>query len=215
LSHKYYSYTDYTKSRQIIPFVNIDCHGGLMTMSRFPIIDEQFFAFPNTQETSFIEKTGAKGFLVSKIKFGTEFIYVLNTHLYAGNHEKAELQRTFQMKFIHQKLKELGLENEKMILAGDFNVHHPCVSPSKAYDYITQDLKYKDSKPEITEGDYTMDHVINPFVSSKEPRTKLDYIFTSESFSKFFKIVHQERTMTHQRPYSDHFGWKMSVKKIG
>jgi endonuclease/exonuclease/phosphatase family metal-dependent hydrolase len=215
LSGKYNSYTDYRKNRQIIPFINIDCHGGLMTLSKYPIVEEKFFPFPIFKETSFIEKTGAKGFLISKIKFGKENIYVLNTHLYAGHNDKAENQRKLQMEIIHKTLHELDLESETLILAGDFNVHHPCVAPSIVYDYITKELNYTDSKPEITEEDYTMDHVSNPFVSEKEPRTKLDYIFTSKAFSDNYAVVRQARTMTHHKPYSDHFGWKVEVKRKG
>jgi endonuclease/exonuclease/phosphatase family metal-dependent hydrolase len=215
LSGFYHTFTDYRKNREIIPFINIDCHGGLMTLSKYPIIEEKFFPFTLSKETSFIEKTGAKGFLISKIKFGNENIYVLNTHLYAGNNVKAEMQRRLQMEFIQKTLHELDLENETLILAGDFNVHHPCVSPSKVYDYITKELNYTDSKPVITEEDYTMDHVSNPFVSEKEPRTKLDYIFTSKAFSDNYAVVRQARTMTHHKPYSDHFGWKVEVKRKG
>ncbi len=137
----------------------------------------------------------------------------MNTHLYAGDNNKAEIQRKLQMEFIHKTLKKLDLENETLILAGDFNVHHPCVSSSEVYDYITKELNFADSKPEITEEDYTMDHISNPFVSEKEPRTKLDYIFTSKAFSDNYNVVSQCRTMTHKKPYSDHFGWKVEVKR--
>jgi endonuclease/exonuclease/phosphatase family metal-dependent hydrolase len=211
--HKhYYTYSDYRSSRSIWGLAQMDLHGGLMTLSKYPIASEMFFPYPVNESTSFIEKAGAKGFLLSKIKFGEQYVFVVNTHLYAGNHPKAEYQRKLQMEYMHQTLNQLGLQDETIVLVGDFNIHHPCVAQSEVYDVITKDFQYVDSKPTITDEDYTMDNIKNPFVNQKEPRTKLDYIFTSSGFAAKYEIVNQARTMTHENPFSDHFGWRVDVK---
>lgn len=211
--HKhYYTYSDYRSNRSIWGLAQMDLHGGLMTLSKYPITSEMFFPYPVNESTSFIEKAGAKGFLLSKIKLGEQYVFVVNTHLYAGNHPKAEYQRKLQMEYMHQTLNQLGLQDETLILVGDFNIHHPCVAQSEVYDVITKDFQYSDSKPTITDEDYTMDNVKNPFVNQKEPRTKLDYIFTSSGFTSKYEIVNQARTMTHENPFSDHFGWRVDVK---
>lgn len=211
--HKhYYTYSDYRSSRSIWGLAQMDLHGGLMTLSKYPIASEMFFPYPVNESTSFIEKAGAKGFLLSKIKLGEQYVFVVNTHLYAGNHPKAEYQRKLQMEYMHQTLNQLGLQDETLILVGDFNIHHPCVAQSEVYDVITKDFQYSDSKPTITDEDYTMDNVKNPFVNQKEPRTKLDYIFTSSGFAAKYEILNQARTMTHENPFSDHFGWRVDVK---
>ncbi len=213
LHKEYYSYSNYRINRSILGLAQMDYYGGLMTLSKYPIEKEVFFPFPITESTSFIEKTGAKGFLLSKIKYGDQYIYVVNTHLYAGNNPHAEKQRKIQMEYMHNILNQQCLQDEILVLAGDFNIHHPCVAPSVVYDMITQEYNYMDSKPIITHHDYTMDGEHNPFASRKEPKTKLDYIFTTAKFGEQFNIKNQERIMTHKRPFSDHFGWKMVVRR--
>lgn len=212
LTKEYFSFSDYRCSRSIIPGVEMDCMGGLMTLSKYPIVDENFYPFPVNKSTSWIEKTGAKGFLISKIKYGNQYIYTINTHLYAGNNAHAESQRKLQIDYIDNFLEKLCLKNENLILLGDFNIHHPCVATSNVYNNITEKLKYIDSKPSITEDDFTIDHTANSFVPSHESRTKLDYVFFSQSFFKRFGILYQSKIMTHSKPYSDHFGWLVNVR---
>jgi len=39
----YNTFSDFRCNRSILGLINMDCYGGLMTLSKFPIIDEEFF----------------------------------------------------------------------------------------------------------------------------------------------------------------------------
>ena len=213
LPGQYYTYSDYRCERNIIPFVHIDCYGGLMTLSLFPITKEEFFLFPSCKSSSLIEKIGAKGFLVSQIQHGDQNLLVINTHLYAGNDKKSEQIRMNQMKYLHEVMSNTNMyNNDKVILVGDFNIQHPDIRCSEVYDYIVNKMGFSDSKPNIDHRDYTMDAATNKYVHSKEPCTKLDYIFTKSNVIKPIQIISQSRTMSSNQTLSDHYAWKACLK---
>jgi len=211
LPRTYFTYSDYHCNKEIVPFIEKDCYGGLMTLSVYPIIWEQFHPFPIADETSIIEKIGSKGFLLSRIKYGDRIIQVVNTHLYAGDHKKAERMRLLQMKFMQQTIQSINDYNQyETILLGDFNVHPPDVACSEVYDFIVDGMGYVDTKSNISQSDFTSDHTANKYVSSKDKRTKLDYIFYKPvGEKKNIKIVSQNRALASTQPLSDHFGWNV------
>ncbi len=209
LPFTFYTYSDYHCNKEIVPFVEKDCFGGLMTLSVYPIIWEQFYPYPITDETTIIEKIGSKGFLLSRIKYGDRIIQVINTHLYAGDNNKAEKMRLHQIKFMQETILSISeCDKYETILLGDFNVHHPDVACSEVYDFIIHHMEYADSKPNISQIDFTSDYTTNKYVSSKDKRTKLDYIFYKPvREKKNIKIVSQNRALASTQPLSDHFGW--------
>lgn len=213
LPRNYYTYSDYRCSRNIIPFVDMDCHGGLMTLSAFPIQKEEFFVYPINKSYSIIEKIGQKGFLVSQIKHGKQDLLVVNTHLYAGNDKNSEEIRVQQIKYLHTILSGFELYKiGRVIFLGDFNIQHPDVACSKVYDYIVGTMGFIDSKPNIDDKDYTIDKETNKYVSSKEPGSKLDYIFMKTNSVKPITVLTQSRTMTSDQTLSDHYAWQAFLK---
>jgi endonuclease/exonuclease/phosphatase family metal-dependent hydrolase len=214
LTRKYYTYSDYYCSNDIVPFIKKDCFGGLMTFSSFPIVKENFIQYPLNKHTSFIEKIGAKGFIHTVIHYGDKFFNIINTHLYAGDSEFAEARRLEQIRFMQAyiiKTKEFILY--PTILAGDFNVHHPDVQKSEVYNYITNDMGFADSKEKITTEDYTSDRSTNKYVTDSERRTKLDYVFYKDpDRSHFFSVIYQCKTLASDEPLSDHFAWNVILQ---
>ncbi len=211
LPRTFFTYSDYYCNKEIIPFVKKDCFGGLMTLSVYPIIWEQFYPFPIADETTIIEKIGSKGFLLSRIKYGDRVLQVINTHLYAGDNAKAEKMRLNQIRFMQETVRSISdCSKYETILLGDFNVHHPDVDCSEVYDYIIRNMEFTDSKPNISQTDFTSDHTANRYVSAKGKRTKLDYIFYKPIYDKKnIKIISQCRALASSQPLSDHFGWKV------
>ncbi|MBK7223012.1 MAG: endonuclease/exonuclease/phosphatase family protein [Saprospiraceae bacterium] len=61
LMNQYYYFSDYTCNQSIVPWVQRDCHGGLATFSRFPVLEEHFQPFPQVEGMRWEEKLGAKG----------------------------------------------------------------------------------------------------------------------------------------------------------
>ena len=212
LQTEYYTGSDYTCNQDIIPFISKDCFGGLMTLSRYPIVEEMFYKFPTTNQTSIIEKIGSKGFLFTTILFGDRLLNVVNTHLYAGDNEVAERMRKQQMIFLHSTLERLPAYHQNTTLfLGDFNIHHPSVAYSEVYDYLTDIMNVQDTKPNISPNDYTCDHLANKYVPSTEKRTKLDYIFIHEVENQTSNVLQSQRAMCSKKALSDHFAWSATI----
>jgi endonuclease/exonuclease/phosphatase family metal-dependent hydrolase len=207
LTKDYYTFNDYRCGRTIIPGVEMDCTGGLMTFSVFPIIDEQFFPFPTNEKYSLIEKTGRKGFLVSYLRHGQKTITVVNTHLYAGHDEQAENIRMQQVQYILKVMNsQLIKSSDQTIMLGDFNIHHPDVACSDVYDFIIQKMHFLDSKPHIDASDYTFTDA-NAYCPNTKQGSKLDYVFTKPTVGG--KILSQSRVLDSNQPLSDHYGWQV------
>jgi len=208
LGKEYFGYQDYRCSTAIIPFVNKDCYGGLMTLSRYPIISEYFFKYPVTEATSVIERIGAKGFLFSVIQAGPLTLHVINTHLYAGYDAFAEARRMEQIIFMDSLLRtlpEYGLH--PTLLAGDLNAQHPDMACSQVYDYVASCMEFTDTKRHISRMDLTSDAGVNAYISKKEIPSKLDYVFYKPAANGAVTVKHTGRCFDRGRPVSDHFGW--------
>lgn len=213
LTNQYYIFSDYHCQRAVLPFVIMDCFGGLMTLSKHPIIEERFYKYPISDESNIIEKIGGKGFLISRVLFGKQIINVINTHLYSGDHIKAEKTRMAQMEFMKEILDmDTSFHQNPSILLGDFNIHHPDVAASEVYTFIVQNMGFSDSKPHITAADFTIDQSCNVYVGKKEKRTKLDYIFLRMPGKSSFDILDQRRLFTSNTTLSDHFGWETHLR---
>ncbi len=208
LSNNYFTKSDCSCERKFKLGIKLDCFGGLMTYSKYPVIDENFYPFPQLKESSFIEKVGKKGFLVTDIKKGNDTIRVVNTHLHAGNSAKAEMFRLVQIIYLDSILAKLNNGNIKQtIFLGDFNIYLPNVTSSIVYDFIVSQMGFKDTSPDIKEKDLTMNNQRNFYVSKKEPITKLDYIFIKKPTS----IHHAHCIFDGVTPISDHFGINVSI----
>ncbi len=212
LGKKYYTFSDYRCSKEIVPFVEKDCFGGLMTLSIYPIIEEKFYQYPTSDKTSIIEKIGSKGFLLTVIKYGNRHINIVNTHLYAGDNKHAEVMRMQQLSYMKTILDKVLDKTNPTFMVGDINIHHPDVAPSDAYYYIQNNMSFTDSKPTLEDHDFTSDSNCNKYVSSTERPSKLDYIFYKSYDNRSPKVLHQSRCLDGQNPMSDHFGWSVTMK---
>lgn len=212
LTQKYYTFSDYRCSSEIVPYIKKDCYGGLMTLSVYPIVKEKFYKYPTSDETSIIEKIGSKGFLYSVIQYGDRQINIINTHLYAGDNNKAERMRMEQLRFMYAVLDTVMQVELPTFMIGDFNIHHPDVANSNAYNYILDRMKFEDSKCQLDEKDYTCDSNCNKYVSVDNKPSKLDYIFYKFQNNLPPSVIHQSRCLDGKDAMSDHFGWAATVK---
>ncbi|MEZ4912295.1 MAG: endonuclease/exonuclease/phosphatase family protein [Saprospiraceae bacterium] len=212
LGKTYYHCMDYSKNRNLLGLCHMDYLGGLMTFSKYPILEEKFYPFPDQPNSKIIELIGRKGFLISKIQFGDIECYIVNTHLYAGSSANDERHRKAQIEFLFRTLKELDIINERIILVGDFNIQHPCLQFSEVYQIITETHHFEDSKPIINENDFTYNCRTNAYVPNNENKSKLDYIFLSRRMQEEFTVRNQGIEMNSPAPCSDHYGWKATLK---
>ncbi|MCE2788878.1 MAG: endonuclease/exonuclease/phosphatase family protein [Saprospiraceae bacterium] len=200
-------HTELDCQRDVYGLVNMDCYGGLLTLSKYPIISERFYPYPLNANYSLIEKTGQKGFILTSICIGEHMIHVVNTHLYAGYSQQAEDQRALQFEYMTEVLEDLNLLQEPVLLAGDMNIQHSSISKSPLYEYLTMGQSWEDVQPKINSSHFTSDHVTNDFVSDNEPRAKLDYIFYRPALTTEMELLTSYKCLDNQPLLSDHFGW--------
>ena len=211
LMDQYYYFSDYTCNQSIVPCVQRDAHGGLAHFSRFPILEEYFFPFPDVEGMRWEEKLGAKGCLLSKIDLPTGMVWVVNTHLYSGPTIKDETIRMAQIKIIETAIQNLHTKLP-VVLAGDLNIAHPClendlmVFPKMAYTYLHQEMNLKDvvDNYSVENQFYTIDPTNNVYCDSSEGAQKLDYVFYKHGKFRQFRVINNCVEMKGAATLSDH-----------
>ncbi len=91
--------------------------GGLLTLSRWPILSKHVETFPLHESLSFAERLAAKGFQDLHIQTPVGPIRVINTHLTFAFGENPA--RTMQLGVLLDYMKRY--EHEALVIAGDFN----------------------------------------------------------------------------------------------
>lgn len=220
LSEKYYHYSDYNCDKTIFGPVKRDCHGGLMTWSKYPIIHEEFHQFPKHNYQNIEEKIGSKGFLISSIALPDGIIVVINTHLYAGKSESASQIRLSQLQYLEKILKANNNYNQlPILLMGDLNINHPDVvrqsalfTNQEAYEFLSKNMAFKDSCPQLDQSHYTIDYRSNKYVEEENPLQKLDYIFYRESIGSMMCPISATSGMKSRDNVSDHHSWELVME---
>jgi len=223
LLNQYFHASDYDCNQNILgPIIQKDCQGGLMTLSKYPIISEQFFPFTESQNASVIEKIGAKGFLFTTIIRNGKPINIINTHLYSGSTQFAARERMHQVKEMQQLLNGMeSYQKHPTFLCGDLNITHPDVvdlypqfDNAAVYHYITDQLRFEDHSLPLDQRSYTINPEMNPYKPVDEPKQKLDYIMVHVPDHCGTKVCLDKQGIDFygQSALSDHLGWKASIR---
>lgn len=226
LSLRYFRGSDYECNEPIIgKLIQRDCNGGLMTLSKYPIINETFYKFSTTQNTSLIERIGNKGFLFTTILRNGELINIINTHLYSGSSQISANNRMNQILEMQQILsKQEEYYKYPTLLFGDLNITHPFLVDSNgvfnsthAYDYLTTEMNFVDTALELDENSYTINTNVNVFCPSKTPKQKLDYIMIHmpPNYENSIWLSDQSTEFQGKSAMSDHMGWKAIINIQG
>lgn len=209
ISNSYSYFSDYNCNRGSVGILKMDCYGGLMTLSKHPIIEESYYPFPELEGTNLIEKIGNKGFLISLIDVGFKQIYVINTHLYSGHSDEAEIMREQQINYMWQMLDDMEILHQDLVLAGDLNFSHPkvmsenhLVSRSSIYNRLISDYGFIDGNKKEQ---YTIDPITNDYCNSKDGQQILDYILLRSSLNKE-AYLSSKVIMNSDNAVSDHCG---------
>lgn len=213
---QHYNYNgDILCDKSIIPFMKKDCYGGLLTLSKFPIIEEIFFPFPKKNNVSFVEKIGSKGFLITKvINSKGDTMQIVNTHLYAGESHNAEQNRLQQIMYIDSILNIECTPENAIVMCGDFNVN-PFKAEngkfSKVYLYIIENMGFEDTVKQIQQNQYTLDRSRNFYSgNNKKPKQKLDYIFFKDK--EDWKFENSEAIYCEENSFSDHLALYTEIR---
>ncbi|MEL6390923.1 MAG: endonuclease/exonuclease/phosphatase family protein [Bacteroidota bacterium] len=222
LSDYYYSGSDYSCNQRIAGPIRKDCYGGLMTFSKYPVIDEEFYPYPTFPGMRIEEVIGAKGFLLTTVNYQGEMVHVIKTHLYAGADDKSEKYRHLQIKYMHETLdKVIELDAYPVFLLGDLNTRHPDIScstslsASQTYEHVVDKMQFIDPSHELLDNWYTMDYLNNPYAGTTNGREKLDYCLYRSPSSRLITTINQHTVFTGTESISDHLGWWTEVSISG
>ncbi len=97
--------------------------GGVIALSKYPIIFEQQLLFGSTCRKFFEDCMSDKGALMTAILKDGKIFFVLGTHLEAGGHVNDRKTRAEQLKLIRSFVDSMKIpETMPTFLVGDFNV---------------------------------------------------------------------------------------------
>jgi len=216
----FHLFSDYSKSKKIAGLVPIDQKGGLMTLSKYPILEEQFFEYPLNKKMRWEERVARKGFIWSKIKTPCGMLNVLNTHLYASGNSPSEKQRLLQIQHLKKIIDAIpDFYNHPTILMGDINICHPDIHQkyphrpkSLVYEFLQTEMNFVDTMPEICEEDCTINCRRNHYVPEKNDLQKLDYCFLYVPKNYNYEILQQKTLFGGAAAMSDHLAWVTRMK---
>jgi endonuclease/exonuclease/phosphatase family metal-dependent hydrolase len=124
-------------------FTSFVVDGGLLVLSRFPILASEFKPYPYG---IFSDALSQKGVLYTKIQVKDEILHLFSTHTqasYFGENQKYPIiARADQFTMLRQFIKTILPKNnykegEMVLIVGDFNVdsRHPHIDSDKIKDY--------------------------------------------------------------------------------
>jgi len=206
----YFPNENYLCSQRSAVICRHDCYGGLMILSKHPIVRQHFFPFPKKKGMIFYEKLGNKGVMYAIIDAPIGKICVINTHLYAGRSGKAEAHRLHQIEYIQQIITVEKLNEFPILFIGDFNVEHPDItkagnSKSTVYPYVLNEMGFTDTVESVGANMLTYSKELNDWAHPASGQQKLDYIFYK---ANDLSIQQKETKVIFNKGdfLSDHFG---------
>ncbi|CAM3736699.1 sphingomyelin phosphodiesterase [Vibrio aquimaris] len=182
--------------------------GGVLTFSKYPIVQQAQHVFQNCKGT---DCSADKGILYTKIMKGDSPFHLFNVHLGAWNSQAYRNIRTLQVGEIFAFIDQLDLpNNEPVIIGGDFNI-----AKHKFPLDFEQMQRVLDLEEPTLEGslEYSFDPYLNEHLSYSEEsdRERLDYILyrnngsISNSSSQIIVPRNFQEDMWGVWDLSDHF----------
>jgi endonuclease/exonuclease/phosphatase family metal-dependent hydrolase len=220
----YYHFSSDECQKRTLCLFRKDCYGGLLTLSKYPVLSEEFVRFPEFKGIKRVEKIAGKGFLVTEIETAAGPVRVVNTHLHYGRKEAESRIRLKQTEFLANWLKSENIDDAgPVFLLGDLNITHPSLMKGKSfpdnrlYSIITDTLGFQEYVQYIGEEDLTYDIIMNPYsylwYNRFEGRQKFDYIFYR--MNQDFQILEYQVVYKGRDLLSDHFGLMMTFRLKG
>ncbi len=208
INQKYNCLSDYKCNRG---FLKTSCQGGLINFSKLPILEENFFAHPNVEGKTQIEKTGGKGLLISKLESKVGPIIIVNLHLYSGDGMISETIRLQEVMKLESILDSMNYNEMPIFMFGDFNMINPDYSyQSKkclVYPYLMNEMDFTDIQEgeKIVSYDYEASKYLNGKANNKKG-VQLDYFIYKLPDNFAVGESQCEVIFKEDENFSDHYG---------
>ncbi len=226
----YVTTDDAANVRRIMGLVPADTTGGLLVLSRYPIVDSRFIQHQLGPGTKPDERLGRKGAMLVRLALPLGPLTVFAIHLYAGTKSKDSGIRQAQLSRL---LEELAAQagDEPVLLAGDINVSPtagfperpgPNNPPSPEYALLTGAgfIDPQPPNPTPVERCVTWVPSRNPYAALPYQETKTDerydYVMVRPGAAQAWRIG-QVRTILDAKDtlLSDHFGVLAELNLVG
>jgi len=156
--------------------VNIRQDGGLIILSKYPIIECSAMTYLKNSGT---DKLASKGVLYARIRVGffkEDYIHVFNTHIQSHDYSETRLEQIGElMDFISEIIKSDKDYTRPILVSGDFNVaaekpdnwmaladiNSPETEKAKNTDYLDKETREYVKFKEIVE-DFSSNHLNTP-----------------------------------------------------
>jgi len=182
-------------------------NSGLAIFSKYPIVETKFQSYRNCQGEDCLSNKGMLAVLL-EIEPG-EYIYVVNTHLQAGDNRKRVFKREKQIDQLEEFLNsDFFVKDIPIILGGDFNTN----KGEDDYHYLISRLEVEEMQ--LT-GPLTFSHdsTLNDNLLGKKKKDKklLDYILIMNNknynYLNSFRIIRPKGSYLNYKDVdlSDHF----------
>lgn len=206
-----YNATDETlENRRILFFKKMDCTGGLVLFSKYPIIENVFIPFNRLLNASIFEYFGRKGFLMTVLDTPYGKIRIVNTHLHSGN-------TIFDRKFRFWQLKKIldYLDRQKdslpVIFAGDLNEHSDFLE-EKFFDLLKKD-DFAFFDKESLQPSYRIENpYVKVWINLTFKSKRFDYIFY-KGIDSLGLSIEKSGIVCLDEPLSDHDPVVLLLKK--
>lgn len=145
--------------------------GGLMIMSKYPIVDTQEIKF---DKGSHSDKFVTKGVLYAKVKVDSSYVHIFNTHLQASYGHEFDFTPNHYASIRKKQLKKLAefvqrvtsKDHYPILLVGDFNVN-----ARSAVDDGSDSPEYTEMLELLHHESYKMVDILKEHNGGKHPET--------------------------------------------
>lgn len=193
---------------------------GLVTLSRYPIIEEAFYPF---KDSSLIERIVKKGVLRTCIATPYGEVEVLNVHMCSDSETSVAKANAIRMKQVREIISIIeSLSNDRpVIVLGDFNVSDGDQDSELLLQNLQHDLFLRSHvDAPLLEQKSTFDYDKNSWASKykkigvgfRSESSRLDRIHLNGGFSTAFcvetEVCFTKPLLNKEHHLSDHFGLK-------
>ena len=183
-------FPDYHICRGTLKGINI-VHSGLVILSKYPIIDVQFYLYKQSNPLTF-DILSEKGILTAQIEINGKKIYIMNTHLQSCDFYRYDRYAVLQLDELKQYLTHLRLRDEKYVVGGDFNIDIQDFTRLTKNDKMPENIYHPDDPTIFI--DFFTSHTRSQPEKGYEPLI----------FDYFISTIDLDKPLTIPSDYSDH-----------
>ena len=198
------------------PFVRLDTTGGLFTLSRHAVDENEFVPFPRVPGMTPVERIAGKGAIFSRVHGPSGPFWLVNTHLYAGHSRRGTDVRLRQLDALLDGIDRICGGDHGVLIVGDVNASPTRPFPADEnfertpeYDRLLA-AGFTDTFPRFDAGAVTYDPIGNRYAELRhngpQPQSRCSYVLYRPSEKLDFEARDARVVFNGGRPLSDHYG---------